>query len=1150
MTSIAEEKSDIEVRIKNLATAILAGRAEAVGKAELAQEFLEIDGILDGDMPLLSVHYGEQRAILKGRSAGDAFRHTINGAATYSSGLLFTLPTITSWGYVVVDDAGTEVVGFTAADYYLAKDSSNMKLPSLEEDPAAYSTPVVAQSEELVGVGTAIGAKDTWTASILYKPGNLIQPTTPNGFFYRVTVSGTSGSAEPTFPTTIGTIVADGGITWVCEGREQAEWTPSTLFRANQPVYPATAMGSFFQASVSKQVEATHAASPDYLALAAISIRPDVAGNAVNRVGNWQNIFGPATGISTFGYQVESGSNRLVVLAIAVEDSVASTPVRTATFGNRTMLRIATVEAALSPGFSRVELWYLPEAEVQLLESDKVVISFETNPDGVGAYAISTYQNVDQEIPVLGGGTSAEPTATNPITTTVEINANTMQIAAAWSGVNGGFTWESEWTRQVNIATIPNGGGSLSVADSDDAIGISSSVEPTWPSTVGASVVDGNITWVNLGSTIFNGTIAADEMVPNTVNIRVDGVTVAQDDGVGAIVPVSGFDNVASGTVHYTTGVVNVTFKVPPELGQLVFVQYDAVIEIDNWRITYEQLDFSIGTQTYGSSNQFTLRVMTAASGELTVEPKLLTTYRIRKKEDHSILGTMIILTEGLQANDSWDHLNDPATEATEVPDDEFEGLFGWLDPAFADDVADGANPENVSTAEENPTSIFPNIEKNPLFPATNGNHAALQPGSLTAGDALAGDYANVIDLGGGDHVQWFVLSGLRFRYELAPTNAEMLSQGLNPDPEAPDELGTGLQNIIAFSPVQADFPLRIPADVSGGNGDITFAAVGAGGGAGSTYVGWSSVSDWVLSTSYSLEDFVIPDLDTWQDLTLYSVDDRVVPTVPNGFYYKATSGGTSGNTEPDWPASGSVVDGSVTWEVIGTSPADFAYEVTSAGTSGAVPPEWPTVVGDTVVDNSVTWTCRSDVSGEFACYYNEVQHLIDQAFGIAFLQSQMDKISALGVPTNTVDPGQQASDDQFETDQETFETDLDGFVTTDHGSTVTAGYNPLLAANRATGGNGSDYPFAEIETNLDGAAVTFQTDLDNRITEIDDDVLGTDVITTTSGLDYARQVFNAVNNAANFQIGYARGVNDKLNTITAIYDIITQLQANHAVYP
>jgi len=44
--------------------------------------------------------------------------------------------------------------------------------------------------------------------------GDIVKPTTQNGWLYKCTVSGTSDVSEPAWPTTLGATIADGGATW------------------------------------------------------------------------------------------------------------------------------------------------------------------------------------------------------------------------------------------------------------------------------------------------------------------------------------------------------------------------------------------------------------------------------------------------------------------------------------------------------------------------------------------------------------------------------------------------------------------------------------------------------------------------------------------------------------------------------------------------------------------------------------------------------------------------------------------------------------------------------------------------------------------------------------------------------------------------
>lgn len=64
-----------------------------------------------------------------------------------------------------------------------------------------------------------------WAASLARAVGDRVVPAPRNGFVYRCTVAGTSGSSQPAWPTTLNQTVADGTATWVCEAA--AGWSPT-----------------------------------------------------------------------------------------------------------------------------------------------------------------------------------------------------------------------------------------------------------------------------------------------------------------------------------------------------------------------------------------------------------------------------------------------------------------------------------------------------------------------------------------------------------------------------------------------------------------------------------------------------------------------------------------------------------------------------------------------------------------------------------------------------------------------------------------------------------------------------------------------------------------------------------------------------------
>lgn len=66
---------------------------------------------------------------------------------------------------------------------------------------------------------TAINETDYTTGA--KTQGTIVEPTTPNGFVYICSVAGTA-TGEPTWPTTLGATVVDGGVTWRCHAYDCA----------------------------------------------------------------------------------------------------------------------------------------------------------------------------------------------------------------------------------------------------------------------------------------------------------------------------------------------------------------------------------------------------------------------------------------------------------------------------------------------------------------------------------------------------------------------------------------------------------------------------------------------------------------------------------------------------------------------------------------------------------------------------------------------------------------------------------------------------------------------------------------------------------------------------------------------------------------
>jgi hypothetical protein len=118
-------------------------------------------------------------------------------------------------------------------------------------------------TNEVVGTGYTTGGLALSSKTITYTPanswgtarangtpynlGDIVRPAAGNGHLYRCVVAGTSAGAPPTFTTTSGLDVVDGGVTWTECGTgilqidaADAVWSSSTITARYAAIYDNT----------------------------------------------------------------------------------------------------------------------------------------------------------------------------------------------------------------------------------------------------------------------------------------------------------------------------------------------------------------------------------------------------------------------------------------------------------------------------------------------------------------------------------------------------------------------------------------------------------------------------------------------------------------------------------------------------------------------------------------------------------------------------------------------------------------------------------------------------------------------------------------------------------------------------------------------
>ena len=105
----------------------------------------------------------------------------------------------------------TDNVGSAATKYYWARAVSSAGVKGDFNAASGVKGTTSLDPDYVMQVLTS----STWKSNTTYYPFQYVRPTVENGFQYAAVDGGTSGSTEPTWPTTINATVNDGTIQWI-----------------------------------------------------------------------------------------------------------------------------------------------------------------------------------------------------------------------------------------------------------------------------------------------------------------------------------------------------------------------------------------------------------------------------------------------------------------------------------------------------------------------------------------------------------------------------------------------------------------------------------------------------------------------------------------------------------------------------------------------------------------------------------------------------------------------------------------------------------------------------------------------------------------------------------------------------------------------
>jgi hypothetical protein len=427
---------------------------------------------------------------------------------------------------------------------------------------------------EMLGTATAPAAAiQQWSPSFVSGPsvGRIIVPLTRNGHYYRhESGTGTGGASEPTWPTSGGTVV-DGSLTWRDKG---TYWVPSTVYAVGHVINPRN--GIEYRCTVGGTSGATEPTWPPALDV-------PVTDGGVTWVGT-TTIIGAnlATAAPEVYFSRYQSAMNSVLAAAGVTPDFES-----AGLGGNNVWRdqglTAWFECTSDPNLLPIQPGYYYHAAKLALNEDGRLVPTSTQEFGIGidvpcqglvdgdrlsikidlaGVARATYQQGDEFVIQIN---RAEPLALSGGQTGDD--TQTWSVIAGTAGRLGNYRLDltnlqpyaglpAAWAAAVLYTTgaerrptVANGRRYRATTG-----GTSAGTEPTWPTTIGATVVDGGVTWTCISFAADLGFAITPGAVPfalgDRYSFRVEGARAQwRQDGGAWSSPIE-----AAGTVSLTAG--------------------------------------------------------------------------------------------------------------------------------------------------------------------------------------------------------------------------------------------------------------------------------------------------------------------------------------------------------------------------------------------------------------------------------------------------------------------------------------------------------------------------------------------------------------------------------------------------------------------